>query len=106
MLAKYAQLVSRREQTGLEDELGPILPGPGASDYERYLRTDELLALQKTADERAHHDELLFQITHQSSELWLKLGSTEIDTATAQIARGRPPRCDPARCAARSSASG
>ena len=25
----------------------PILPGPGDSDYERYLRTDELLALQK-----------------------------------------------------------
>src|SRR5438874_8461952 len=71
--AKYAQLVSRREQTGLEDELGPILTGAGASDYERYLRTDDLLSLQKTEDERAHHDELLFQITHQSSELWLKL---------------------------------
>src|SRR5262249_14128239 len=70
--AKYAQPMSRREQTGLEDELGPILPGPGASDYERYIRTDELLALQKSAHERAHHDELLFQITHQSSELWLK----------------------------------
>ena len=76
--AKYAQHVSRREQTGLEDELGPILPGAGASDYERYIRTDELLALQKTEAERAHHDELLFQITHQSSELWLKLASTEI----------------------------
>jgi tryptophan 2,3-dioxygenase len=88
MWAKYAQHVSRREQTGLEDELGPILPGPGASDYERYIRTDDLLALQKTADERAHHDELLFQITHQSSELWLKLASTEIDTGTAQIAAG------------------
>ena len=77
--------MSRREQTGLEDELGPVLPGPGASDYERYLHTDELLSLQKTADERAHHDELLFQVTHQSSELWLKLASTEVDTATAQI---------------------
>ncbi len=85
MRAKYAQDVSRREQTGLEDELGPILPGPGASDYERYIRTDDLLSLQKTADECAHHDELLFQITHQSSELWLKLASTEIDTATAQV---------------------
>jgi len=80
--------VSRREQTGLEDELGPILPGPGASDYERYIRTDDLLALQKTADERAHHDELLFQVTHQSSELWLKLVSTEVDTATGQLGEG------------------
>jgi tryptophan 2,3-dioxygenase len=88
MRAKYAQLVSRREQTGLEDELRPVLPGPGASDYERYLRTDELLSLQKTEDERAHHDELLFQVTHQSSELWLKLASTEVETATASLGSG------------------
>ena len=55
------------EQTGLEDELAPDPSGgPGASDYERYLRTDELLALQKPAAERAHHDELLFQITSTS----------------------------------------
>jgi tryptophan 2,3-dioxygenase len=77
--------VSRQEQTGLEDDLGPILPGPGASDYERYLRTDELLGLQKTEEERAHHDELLFQVTHQSSELWLKLGAAEVVTATNQV---------------------
>ena len=80
--------MSRREQTGLEDDLGPILPGPGASDYERYLRTDELLALQKTADERGHRDELLFQVTHQSSELWLKLAWVELETATEHIGRG------------------
>ena len=29
----------------MEDFDGPILPGEGASDYERYLRTDELLFL-------------------------------------------------------------
>ena len=28
----------------------PVLPGTAGSDYERYLRTEELLALQKTAD--------------------------------------------------------
>ena len=43
----------------------PILPGEGGSDYERYLRTDELLALQKGADEWVHRDELLFQTVHQ-----------------------------------------
>src|SRR5258708_82625 len=86
--AKYAQDVSRREQTGLEDDLGPILPGPGASDYQRYLRTDELLSLQKTDEERSHHDELLFQVTHQSSELWLKLGAAEVETATRQMREG------------------
>jgi tryptophan 2,3-dioxygenase len=80
--------VSRQEQTGLADEFAPILPGAGASDYERYLRTDELLALQKTPEERAHHDELLFQTVHQSSELWLKLAAEEMEVATEQLKRG------------------
>jgi tryptophan 2,3-dioxygenase len=73
--------VSREELTGLEDEFAPILPGPGASDYERYLRTDELLALQKLPEEQVHRDELLFQVTHQSSELWLKLAWHEVAAA-------------------------
>jgi tryptophan 2,3-dioxygenase len=81
--------MSRREQeTGLADEFAPILPGPGASDYERYLRTDELLALQKPAAERAHHDELLFQTVHQSSELWLNLAWNEVVAATEHLKRG------------------
>jgi tryptophan 2,3-dioxygenase len=86
--AKYAHRVSRHEQTGLADEFAPILPGAGASDYERYLRTDDLLALQKQPDERAHHDELLFQVTHQSSELWLKLAAEEVEVATGHVQRG------------------
>jgi tryptophan 2,3-dioxygenase len=65
-----------------EDYSTPVLPGEGASDYERYLRTDELLALQKGPDEQAHRDELLFQTVHQSSELWLKLAWTEVEEAT------------------------
>jgi tryptophan 2,3-dioxygenase len=63
------------------DEFAPILPGPGESDYERYLRTDELLALQKGPDEWVHRDELLFQTVHQSSELWLKLAWNEVEEA-------------------------
>jgi tryptophan 2,3-dioxygenase len=65
----------------------PVLPGAGATDYERYLRTDELLALQRTPDEQLHRDELLFQTIHQSSELWLKLACAEIDTAAERIGR-------------------
>jgi tryptophan 2,3-dioxygenase len=60
----------------------PVLEGEGASDYERYLRTDALLALQKPPGERIHRDELLFQVVHQSSELWLKLAVSEIERAT------------------------
>ena len=68
-----------------EDLHAPVLPGAGASDYERYLRTDELLALQKTEEERVHHDELLFQTVHQSSELWLKFATTEVDKAAGHL---------------------
>ena len=71
-----------------EEEFAPILPGPGESDYERYLRTDDLLALQKTPEEMSHRDELLFQTTHQSSELWLKLACFEVETATAHLRKG------------------
>ncbi|HUF24078.1 MAG TPA: tryptophan 2,3-dioxygenase family protein [Vicinamibacterales bacterium] len=65
----------------------PVLPGQGATDYERYLRTDELLSLQKTPDEQLHRDELLFQTIHQSAELWLKLACFEIDTAMERLGR-------------------
>ena len=81
--------------TEAEDFSQPILPGEGASDYERYLRTDELLALQKTPEEMQHRDELLFQTVHQSSELWLKLGVLRGRDGDAAAPRTRrsPPRC-------------
>ena len=63
----------------------PVLPGTAATDYERYLRTDELLSLQKTAAEVVHRDEHLFQAVHQASELWLKLACLEIEAATALV---------------------
>jgi tryptophan 2,3-dioxygenase len=72
----------------VEDYTKPILSGEGASDYERYLRTDELLSLQRRPEEQAHRDELLFQTVHQASELWLKLAWTEVEEATRLIERG------------------
>ncbi len=63
----------------------PVLPGEAGSDYERYLRTDELLALQKTADEWIHRDELLFQSVHQTSEIWLKLCWAEAEEAARLV---------------------
>jgi tryptophan 2,3-dioxygenase len=71
-----------------EEFAEPVLPGEGDSDYERYLRTDELLALQKGPDEWTHRDELLFQTVHQSSELWLKLAATEVVEATRLMPAG------------------
>jgi tryptophan 2,3-dioxygenase len=50
------------------------LPGPSnVSDYEKYMRIPELLQLQKPEGSRVHHDELMFQVVHQSFELWCKL---------------------------------
>jgi tryptophan 2,3-dioxygenase len=71
--------------TTTEDFSQPVLEGSARSDYERYLKTEELLALQKTRDQWVHRDELLFQTTHQSSELWLKLASNEVDEAISLL---------------------
>jgi tryptophan 2,3-dioxygenase len=73
-----------------EERTKPILPGSAGTDYERYLRTDELLSLQRTADEVVHRDEHLFQAVHQSSEIWLKLACTELEQATALVADDAP----------------
>jgi len=78
----YSPFVAEPAQ---EDEFAPILEGEGASDYERYLRTDALLSLQKTPEEMVHRDELLFFTVHQSSELWLKLACFEVEDATRLI---------------------
>ena len=65
----------------------PILPGKGASDYERYLRTDELLALQKSPAALSHKDEMTFIVVHQSSELLLKGAAFELGRALEHLER-------------------
>ena len=72
----------------MDDLKKPILPGKGASDYERYLRTDELLSLQKPSEEFLHKDEMTFQVVHQSSELLLKGVAWELGRARTLIEEG------------------
>jgi tryptophan 2,3-dioxygenase len=72
----------------MSDEYAPILDGSATSDYENYLQTDKLLALQPAPEDSAHRDELLFTTVHQSSELWLKLTVAEIREATALLDSG------------------
>jgi tryptophan 2,3-dioxygenase len=67
----------------------PALPGAGSTDYERYMRTGELLALQKPEGERVHHDELMFQVVHQSFELWCKLVLFELKAVGQLVAQDR-----------------
>jgi len=66
----------------------PILPGTAASDYERYLRTDELFALQKKTEDLSHPDELTFQVVHQASELLLKGVAFDLERAREMVAAG------------------
>src|SRR6058998_3427978 len=79
-------LTRQMEHEATDDLFAPILAGEGESDYERYLRTDALLALQKRPDEWVHRDELLFQTVHQSSELWLQLAWNEVEEAGRLVA--------------------
>jgi tryptophan 2,3-dioxygenase len=69
----------------------PVLAGSARTDYERYLNMEELLELQKGPDEWVHRDELLFQVVHQSSELWLKLAWNETGAAAELVNAGDVP---------------
>ncbi|WP_349899832.1 tryptophan 2,3-dioxygenase [Parafrigoribacterium soli] len=54
--------------------------------YGSYLQLDKLLAAQVPVSDPVHHDEVLFIIQHQTSELWLKLMRHELLSARALIA--------------------
>jgi tryptophan 2,3-dioxygenase len=54
--------------------------------YGQYLHLDQLLSAQHRVSVPPHHDELLFIIQHQTSELWLKLVLHELRSAQALLA--------------------
>jgi tryptophan 2,3-dioxygenase len=53
--------------------------------YGDYLALDQLLSAQHPRSEPPQHDELLFIIQHQTSELWLKLLLHELRSARALL---------------------
>ena len=55
--------------------------------YGSYLHLDTLLAAQNPVSAPEHHDELLFIIQHQTTELWLKLVLHELRAATESLRR-------------------
>ena len=69
---------------------GPILEGRGNSDYERYVRVPELLELQKPVELLSNPEERLFQVTHQTAELWLHHIDYEIDRAVVHLESDQP----------------
>ncbi|GAB7005091.1 tryptophan 2,3-dioxygenase [Nocardioides sp. AN3] len=58
-------------------------------DYGDYLHLDELLEAQHPLS--PHHDEMLFIVQHQTTELWLRLMLHELDAAISAVAEDRLP---------------
>ncbi|MGW0172534.1 tryptophan 2,3-dioxygenase [Rhodococcus sp. NPDC003322] len=74
------------------ENMRPIEPGivtdfTDRMSYGSYLDLGTLLSAQHPVSVPAHHDELLFIIAHQTSELWLKLTLHELDAAKAALAQ-------------------
>lgn len=64
---------------------GAHLDLAGEMSYGEYLGLDELLSAQHPITEE--HDEVLFIIQHQTTELWMKLMLHELRAARASVAR-------------------
>jgi tryptophan 2,3-dioxygenase len=55
----------------------------GRMTYGQYLHLDDILNAQHCLSEE--HDEMLFIIIHQASELWLKLAGHEVEAAIRNL---------------------
>ena len=67
----------------------PLLDS-GTLNYGSYLHLDELLHAQHPVSVPAHHDEMLFIVQHQTTELWLKLMIHELRSACERFAADDP----------------
>jgi tryptophan 2,3-dioxygenase len=66
---------------------GIILELTDESSYSGYLRLDRILSAQQPRS--VHHDEMLFIIQHQTSELWMKLMVHELSAAIEHVKADR-----------------
>jgi tryptophan 2,3-dioxygenase len=84
----------RRLEAGIHTDLA------GRMTYGGYLQLDRLLSAQQPLSQPPHHDELLFIIQHQVSELWLKLLVHELGAAVGHLRRDELDACQKifARC--------
>ncbi len=60
--------------------------------YASYLKVPQLLSLQRELSQPAHHDELLFIVSHQVYELWFKQALHELDAICGWLDRDQPLR--------------
>jgi tryptophan 2,3-dioxygenase len=57
----------------------------GSSSYSDYLCLERLLTSQNPRSQPPHHDEMLFVIQHQTSELWMKLMIHELQAVLRNV---------------------
>ena len=76
-----------QNERALEDSIHTDLSG--RMTYAGYLQLDRLLSAQAPLSEPPHHDEMLFIIQHQTSELWLKLLIHELTAAVDHLRHDR-----------------
>ena len=74
------------------DDPGIITSLAADTSYGGYLALDRLLSSQRPRSSPPHHDEMLFIIQHQTSELWMKLLIHELSAAIEHV---RADRLDP-----------
>jgi tryptophan 2,3-dioxygenase len=72
---------------GRDDDAGMVDPHTERMSYADYLDLDRLLDAQHPLTDA--HDELLFIVQHQTSELWMRLAVHELDRARRSIADDR-----------------
>jgi tryptophan 2,3-dioxygenase len=78
-------------QAMAKDDPGIITDLAAASSYGGYLGLEQLLAAQRPRS--THHDEMLFIIQHQVSELWMKLAIHELSAAIEHVKAERLDPC-------------
>jgi tryptophan 2,3-dioxygenase len=66
-------------------EPGLVLDLKDRLTYAGYLRLPQLLSAQEPLSKPVHHDEMLFIIQHQTSELWMKLMIHELTAAIRHL---------------------
>ncbi len=76
-----------------ELEAGTHTDLAGRTTYDGYLCLDQLLSAQKPLSNPVHHDEMLFIVQHQVTELWFKLIVHELKAAIAHIERDELEPC-------------
>ena len=70
-------------------EPGIVTDLAGRTTYGDYLQLDRLLSAQVPRSQPPHHDELLFIVQHQTSELWMKLLIHELSACIRYIQADR-----------------